>query len=108
MKWFRKLKEFIFFDTFGTIATASFLICAISGIILAVPYDVNNPFDSISLILITNPSATFFRNLHYWSAQFFLIFTILHLWDHLKAGTEKNQSRGIWLRLSISILFVFL
>jgi hypothetical protein len=104
---FRKFRQLFLFDTFGAIATASFLICAVSGIVLAVPYDVSNPFKSITLILITNPAASFFRNLHYWSAQFFLIFTILHIWDHLKAGTEKNQTHGIWLRLTFSILFVF-
>jgi len=87
-------------------ATTSFLICSISGIVLAVPYDISKPYESITFLLITNPSAAFFRNIHYWSAQFFLVFTILHLWDHLKASTEKNQTQGIWLRLSISILFV--
>lgn len=87
-------------------ATASFLICVLSGIVLAIPFDINKPYESITLLLITNPSASFFRNIHYWSAQFFLVFTILHLWDHLKAGTEKSQTHGIWLRLTISILFV--
>ena len=87
-------------------ATASFLICVLSGIILAVPFDINKPYESITFLLITNPSASFFRNIHYWSAQFFLVFTILHLWDHLKAGTEKNQTHGIWLRLTISVLFM--
>lgn len=102
-----KIRQFIFFDTYGAMATASFLICVLSGVVCAVPYDINKPYESITFLLITNPSASFFRDIHYWSAQFFLVFTILHLWDHLKAGTEKNQTQGIWLRLTISILFVF-
>jgi hypothetical protein len=107
LKWFKKIKELIFFDTFGSIATDSFLICGISGIILAVFFDVNDPYGSISLILITNPGASFFRDIHYWSAQFFLIFTILHLWDHLKGSTYMTLTRGVWLRLCLSIMVVF-
>ncbi len=103
----QKIKAFVFFDTYGSIASAMFLICAVSGIVLAVPYDVNTPFESISLLMIANPWAVFFRNIHYWSAQFFLIFTFLHLWEHLKLNSEKTQQHGIWLRLSISILIVF-
>jgi len=104
---FQKIKTFLIFDTYGAISTASFLICIISGIILAVSYDVNSPYQSISLMLIANPGAMFFRNLHYWSAQLFLVFIFLHIWDHFKPKSETEVSKGIWFRLSISILFVF-
>jgi len=97
----------VFNFTFGQIALASFLIAALSGIFLAIPYDVKNPLDSISLILLSNPAADLFRNIHYWSAQFFLVFTILHFWDHLRLSTEKEVKKGIWLRLTISLLAVF-
>ena len=107
MKKFNKIKNLLTFDTYGAIATASFLICAISGVVLAVPYDVNVPYDSISLMMIANPGAAFFRNVHYWSAQLFLIFVFLHIWEHFKLKSEKTVSSGVWFRLSISILFVF-
>ena len=58
-------------------------------------------------MLIANPAAVFFRDIHYWSAQFFLAFTLLHLWDHIKQGTERKLNSGVWLRLTISILFTF-
>ena len=58
-------------------------------------------------MLIANPAAVFFRDLHYWSAQFFLAFTLLHLWDHIKQGTERKLNSGVWLRLTLSILFTF-
>jgi hypothetical protein len=108
MNILHKIKSIILFDTYGAIASANFIICLISGVFLAVPYDVNNPYDSISLILIANPAAELFRNLHYWSAQIFLVFSLLHLWEHLKLKSEKEQSRGIWFRLTISILAIFL
>ena len=93
--------------TYGHIAFAAFLIAAVSGIFLAIPFDIVKPFDSVSLILLTNPGGVLFRNVHYWSAQFFLIFTILHLFDHLKNSTERNLKSAVWTRLVISILVVF-
>ena len=86
MKWYGKM---VFKTTFGQLTVALFLVCGISGIFLAIPFDISKPYESISLIMIGNPAASFFRNLHYWSAQFFLIFSLLHIWDQLK----KNQSQ---------------
>ncbi|RLD57538.1 MAG: hypothetical protein DRJ05_09570, partial [Bacteroidetes bacterium] len=106
LKLFNKIKNLLTFDTYGAIATASFLICAISGVVLAVPYDVNAAYDSISLMVIANPGAAFFRNVHYWSAQLFLVFVFLHIWEHFKLKSEKAVSSGVWFRLSVSILFV--
>lgn len=102
-----KIKSNLIFDTYGNIATASFVIAAITGIFLAVPYDVAKPYESISKLILFNPAASFIRSLHYWSAQFFLVFTFLHIWEHFKKNTEKKIKKGIWLRLTFSIFFVF-
>lgn len=99
--------KILLFDTFGAITLASLLICSVSGIFLAIPFDVNDPYQSISLFLLNSPGATFFRNVHYWSAQFFLVFTIAHTWDHFYQSTEKKVKRGVWLRLTISIIVIF-
>lgn len=95
----------------GSIATSSLLVCVVSGVLLAIPYKIINPLNSISLMLLDNPAAAYIRNIHFWSAQFFLVFTILHLIDHLIQKTEYNVSRGIWLRLTLSVpvlLFVMI
>ena len=101
------LLQKIFAFPFGQIAFSSFLIAVVSGIFLAIPFDIKNPYDSISLILLTNPAGTFFRNIHYWSAQIFLIFSVLHVIDHLRMKTERKLSNGVWLRVTISIFFLF-
>lgn len=93
-------------DTFGGIAVSSLLICVISGIVLAVPYDVNNPYASISGFILSNPGAIIARNLHYWSAQFFLVFSFLHICDHFIMGSEKGIGPGIWFRLFVSIFVI--
>ncbi len=89
--------------TFGQIAFASFLICVVSGIFLAISYDVSKPFESISKLLLINENAKLIRSFHYWGAQFFLIFTVIHFWDHLRLSTEKNVKANVWLRLTITI-----
>ncbi len=99
--------SFLKFDTWGFLAIASFLICALSGVFLAIPYDVNHAFDSIVQILLTNPGAGFLRNAHYWSAQLFLIFTILHTWEYIKSKRSKKTKNGVWMRLVLSLIFVF-
>jgi len=103
----KKIGNFIKFDTWGTMAMANFLICALSGVFLAIPWDVVRPYESIKQILLTNPGGVFFRNIHYWSAQFFLIFTLLHTWDYLVDDRTKRLKKGIWIRLVVSLLFVF-
>ncbi len=102
-KEYKKLFGF----TFGQISFGSFLIALLSGVILAIPYDITKPFDSISLMLLSNPAGVLFRNIHYWSSQIFLLFTLLHLYDHFFLSTEKNVKKGVWLRLTISIFFTF-
>jgi len=105
-KLFDILKRFLM-ESMGGIATSSMMVCAVSGIFLAVPYDIREPLDSISLMLLDNPAAAYIRNLHFWSAQFFLVFTILHLIDHFIQNTEYQVSRGIWLRLTLSLPVLF-
>ncbi len=97
----------VFNFTFGQISFAAFIITAFSGIFLAIPFDIKNPLDSISFMLLTNPGGVFFRNIHFWSAQLFLIFSILHIYDHLKKSNEKNVTSGVWLRLTFSLIVIF-
>lgn len=89
--------------TLGDLATASFVLCAISGAFLAAAFDPHDAFRSIAEWLLVNPGAVFLRNLHYWTAQVFLVTTLLHLWDHLRIATERRPSRGVWLRLVLSL-----
>lgn len=89
--------------TLGDLATAAFVVAAASGVVVAVAYDPNAAYRSIAAILIANPAASFFRNAHYWSGQICLVLSLLHVWDHLKAGTERRVGTGAWLRLTLTI-----
>jgi len=104
---FQKIRKLLYLDTYGWIAVASLLICAVTGVFLAIPYDITSPYTSIAKMLIANAPASFVRNLHYWSAQLFLIFSVLHVYDHFKRSTENNIiRRGTWFRLTLSIAFI--
>lgn len=95
--------------TLGDFATAAFVLAAVAGVVLAVPYDPKDSYASIATLLLVNPAAVFFRNVHYWAGQLCLVLTLLHMWDHLRAKTESRVGRGKWLRLALTLpLVVFI
>ncbi len=103
----QKLKKFVQFDTAGWVATSALLLCAISGVLLAIPYDFTRAHQSISEILLFNPTGTFIRNFHYWSAQVFFILSILHIYDHLHKSTETNiRNKRTWLILCLVLVSI--
>lgn len=94
--------------TFGTVALAMFWLVIASGVLLAVPFDIDSPYLSISKMMVGNPWASFIRNFHYWSSQLFLILTLIHLFDHFHYKNKIGLKAGMSLRLSLGILIIFL
>ena len=92
--------------TVGDFATAGFVVAAVSGAVVAVPFDARDAYGSIAAMLLANPAAAFFRNLHFWAGQICLVMTLLHVWDHLRARTEHRVHRGVWLRLALTLPIV--
>ena len=106
MKIAENIRRYFALDTYGWVATAAILICAVSGALLAVPYDVTSPYLSVTKLVTANPAASLLRNIHYWSAQLFLILTLIHIFDHLWKGTESNiRKKSMWFRLTLSLIF---
>ena len=95
--------------SFGDAALAAFVLCAVSGVLLLPAFDAGDSVRSIAQWLLANPGAAVLRNLHYWTAQAFLVLTVLHSWDHLRRGREGRLAHGVWLRLVASLpVLVFL
>jgi hypothetical protein len=90
----------------GDLAFAAFWLALGSGALVAVPYDAAAAADSLQLLLLADPAGAFVRGLHYWSAQLFLVFTALHLIEHLARRTEARVRLGVWLRLVLSTVVV--
>lgn len=103
-----KIKEILSQSSYGQISLASLAISIVSGVLLAIPFDIENPFLSISTIMILNPAASFIRNLHFWSSQFFLVFSLIHIWDHFNKNNNIKIKKAIWFRLSIGVLVFFM
>ena len=95
-------------QTFGTLALAMFWIVLLSGVMLAVPFDVKTPYLSISNIMVSNPWASLIRNAHFWSSQFFLILSLIHLYDHFHYKEKIGLKKGMAFRLSLGVLIIFL
>jgi hypothetical protein len=96
-----------FFPSNGMLSAAAFIIAVVTGFILSVPYDPYKAKESIQIIMISNPSASFIRSAHYWSSQFFLIFTIIHFFEYFLNSGEKNIKKGVWFRLVTAIPVTF-
>jgi len=101
------VKIFTNVQSYSFLTYASLIICIISGIFLAIPYDYNNAYNSIAEMLLKNQPAVFFRSIHYWSAQLTLILVTIHIFTHLYKKYEIKLKKGVWIRLAISILFLF-
>jgi len=102
-----RLKKVLQFDTAGWFAISSLLICALSGALLAIPYDFTRAYASVFELLLFNPTGAFMRNLHYWSAQLLFVSTLLHIYDHLSKSTETNiRGSRTWLILCLVTVFL--
>ena len=91
----------------GMLAFGAFVICAITGVLLAPAYRPEAALDSLALLLLKNPAGIFVRSLHYWSAQAFLVFTLAHTVDHMLRRSESRVPFGVWWRLSVTLPVVF-
>jgi len=92
--------------TVGDLATASYLLAALSGVALAVPYESSDAYGSIATLLLVNPAGVLFRNLHFWAGQACFVLTLLHAWDHLRVSSEQHVRFGAWARLVITVALV--
>ncbi len=88
---------------YGYLTMALFVVCALSGVLLSLVYTPAEAYKSIALMLLQNPYAALIRSVHYWSAQMFLIMSIVHIFDHLLKIKELKLKSSIWLRTVLII-----
>ncbi len=94
--------------SFGQWSLTLFFIAIVSGIILIVPFNVSEPYKSITEIIIFKPYASFVRNVHYWSSQLFILFLFLHLYEYFRKKEAYRLNSAIWLRLTAGLIVIFL
>lgn len=85
----------------GEYTLISLYISVLSGILVAFQYDAATPFYSISTMDLLVPYGAYFRSLHFYSSQFFFLFSICHfvaIFDKRETVTSKQ-----WVMLTFSI-----
>ncbi len=91
----------------GARGMVALYLSLLSGVVIALQYNFNQPFYSTSIIDTLVPFGEFWRSLHFYSSQVFFIFIVLHfvavLWNK-----SALMSTGNWLRLVASMLVVIL
>jgi len=80
----------------------SLFLSILSGIVVALQYNLSEPFYSTSTIELVTPYGSFWRALHYYSSQAFFLLLLAHLavvvWKN-----EDQYSRGAWARLCATL-----
>lgn len=72
MKWFVK-------GRWGAKSLVSLYISVLSGLVLALQYDLSVPYYSIGTLELVVPFGAFWRSLHFFSSQFFFLLLLIHL-----------------------------
>ncbi|NIA08455.1 MAG: hypothetical protein GWP10_01435 [Nitrospiraceae bacterium] len=93
-------------DRAGELAIAALLVSIGSGFIVAYHYDVADPFASSVAIEAILPFGAFWRALHFWASQAFLLFLIIHSWQSisdLPRISRRASGRRQWIILSLTL-----
>ncbi len=78
----------------GQVALGALIISGISGIVVAYQYEAAIPFVSSVAIEAVLPFGAFWRALHFWSSQAFVILLGLHVWRRIGDLPRISQSPG--------------
>jgi ubiquinol-cytochrome c reductase cytochrome b subunit len=94
-RWLREYR-------WGGASLISLFLSILSGIVVALQYDVNTPFYSTTTIELVVPYGSFWRALHYYSSQAFFLLLLAHLAVVLWKNEEAFK-RGAWIRLCTTL-----
>lgn len=72
MKWFVEAK-------WGTKCLVTLYLSVLSGLVLALQYDLSVPFYSTGTMELVIPFGAFWRSLHFFSSQLFFLLLLVHL-----------------------------
>jgi menaquinol-cytochrome c reductase cytochrome b subunit len=104
---FRKVPaETNWFHTLGSASLTSFLVQAVTGVILAMYYkpDPDNAYDSIQYITNDLTLGWLVRGMHRWGASVFIILLFLHMGRVFLFGAYKYPRELNWLVGAVLLL----
>ncbi|WPD23043.1 MAG: cytochrome b N-terminal domain-containing protein [Candidatus Electrothrix scaldis] len=105
-RWWERIRVFLFSIRWGGHTLISLYLSLLSGLALGLQYNVAEPFYSTATIELIVPFGSFWRSLHYFSSQAFMLLLLVHLviilWQKVPTPAYRF-TRGAWLRLSASV-----
>jgi ubiquinol-cytochrome c reductase cytochrome b subunit len=86
----------------GGASLISLYLSILSGIVVALQFNVTEPFYSTTAIELVIPYGAFWRALHYFSSQAFFLLLLVHA-GIVVGKNEMQYKRGAWLQLCATI-----
>lgn len=90
----------------GVLALAALAVAFVTGVVLAVGYDVHAAAGSVALLELSSPPGRLFRALHAWSSHLLLLLLLLHVVEHVARRSEALVTFAVWLRLVLAVPLV--
>lgn len=103
--WANKLKVL----HWGSFCLVSLYISIVSGIVVALQYDLTTPYYSVSALDLLVPYGEFFRSVHFYSSQLFFLLSCVHLlatYDKT-AGYSAKAWTMLILSLPVGLFLLF-
>ncbi len=85
----------------GGWALVCLYVSLFSGIIVGLQYEYTTPYYSTASIDLIVPFGGYFRSLHFYSSQFFFLFSCIHL-AFVYSETDK-YTKGDWVQLTSTL-----
>jgi ubiquinol-cytochrome c reductase cytochrome b subunit len=92
----------------GEYSLLALYISVLSGVVVAWQYDPATPLYSISTLDLLVPFGEYFRSLHFYSSQFFFLFSICHVIGIFEQAQKYSRKQWIMLTTSLPIALLIL
>lgn len=109
MRHFRQyVRDFFFLSPWGSKSFAFLLISVISGCVVALQFNLSEPFYSAAALDLIVPFGWFWRSIHFYSSQLFFVLSCVHMAVIVANGSLLRMPFRQWFKLILSLLVILL
>ncbi len=89
----------------GELVTGALVISALSGFVLAYQYEPATPFISTVAMEATIPFGPFWRSLHFWASQLFLLLLFFHIYKTISwpLNHQRTTHKRHWTVIALTV-----